>query len=189
MQIDLGIARVPYMKLRETPGQTFTGYVCHLLVRPHMNPGTNTQSVTKDGKLRDELRVHFIVKETTGVVKDGEGTRPVEPGEEAYVVFDGHRWGAWIKAYKKLGMEKTGDVVHVVYTGDERGEGTILMKVWSVQVRRPIDKEAAMVAACAGVYHRVTSAAPSQVALGAVGESDYDDDFDPTPGMADETPW
>lgn len=151
---------IPTAKLLER-GQEIVGYICDMQIVGVTEFGTRFPKLRSDGRQATQDKVTLLVKQGTAQVKDGEEHRPVKPGEEVVIWFQGHRRWDWVQAKKEHGTVTVGDVVRVVYTGDEKGQGAMPKKIWAIKLR-PGDpeKEADVIALCEELYHRLSKRAP-----------------------------
>lgn len=153
-------ASIPTVKLLEK-GQEIVGYICDMQVVGVTEFNSTAPKLRADGQQATQDKVTLLVKQGTAQVKDGEEYRPVKPGEEVVIWFQGHRRWTWVQGKKEHGSVNVGDVVRVVYTGDEKGQGAMPKKIWAIKLR-PGDpeKEADVIALCEELYHRLRKRAP-----------------------------
>ena len=159
MPISLDTPLAPSVKLLEV-GQYVNGHVCHVSVEPLFVFNTRRVALTEEGKERSQEKVTLLITGGTGQIKDGEGYRAAQLGEEVVIWLNGGRRWAWIEAKRKAGGLDVGDVVKFKYSGDEPGRGAQPKKVWSIGIRKPNrqnEKELAAVGAAETIYHRIAS--------------------------------
>lgn len=171
MPISLDRPLAPAIKLQEK-GQYINGHVCDVSIVPLFEFGSQKVRLTDDGRERSQEKVHLLVTGGTAVIKDGEDFRPVRAGEEVVVwLASGRRW-AWIQAKRLAGGLDVGDVVQIVYKGEEQGKGVQPRKVWTVAIRKPEEKDGDGPKRAEAIYHRLRAAAPTDPRAGQV-EDDY----------------
>ena len=176
MPISLDKPMAPGIKL-QTPGQYINGHVCDVAVVPLYEFGSQRVKLNQNGRERTQEKVTLLVTGGTAVIKAGEGYRPVAAGEEVVVWLNaGRRW-AWIEAKRKAGGLDVGDVVQIVYKGDEQGQGASPRKVWTVAIRKPEEKDGDGPKRAEAIYHRLRAEAPKDPRAEQV-EDDYPDQMD-----------
>ena len=152
---------IPTVKLLEKKHEIIAHIVDQRVMPVTIFGSQGAPKLRDDGKQVTQDKVVLQVIKGTAQVKDvsTEQMRTVVPGEPVTIWFQGHRRWAWILAKREHGAISVGDVVRIVYTGDEPGKGAQPKKVWGIQIRagNP-ERETAAIAACEALYHQLNQA-------------------------------